>query len=82
MELVVIFLVALSCIILPIIVALPLMVKYNNTWRVPAIFCCCILSIPVLLAAARYLVHNYILDVTEYTIEVCEPVKRVDIKWK
>lgn len=82
MELFVVFLAGLLCIILPGIVAVPLMVKHNHTWRVPVILCCWLVCTLGLLPVTRYLVHGYILDVTEYTTTVCEPAKQVDIKWK
>ena len=82
MELAFIFVVATLILIIPVILAVKLMMRVGNTKLFPLIFMCWALSVAALVELSKYTLQNYLMDVTEYTEEVCTLKTTYDIKWK
>lgn len=82
MEFVFIFVVSTLIVIVPLILAAKLMMRVGNAKLFPLIFICWVLSVVALIQLSEYTLKNYLMDVTEYTEEVCTLKTTYDIKWK
>lgn len=77
-----IFIGTLLCMLIPAIIVVPLMVKYDLSVKVPILLLLWVLTSWGLLQLYSHVLFTYYIDKTVVTENVCEQITKTDLSWK